>query len=291
MKVLVQLALFLFLPAAAQAQIQVELKFKRLQYVAHEPVVATVKITNLAGRAIDLHDEKGQHWFGFEVNAGEGHLLAPLSLNAPEPSLQVEAGKTVARKINLTPIFPVHDFGAYHVRANVYFADLNQFFYSPTKVFQVADARPIWQKTVGIPDGMPGAGGARTYSLLSYRFPDHTSLYVRVENKNRGVVSATYSLGRVIAYDEPQTELDRANQLHVLHCAAPRSWAYSHIGFNGELLAHSTFMEARTRPRLRMAADGAIAVRGGRLDRPVVQSAGSPAPKMSARSFSPPAED
>ena len=291
MKFLVQLALLLFLCAAAQAQIQVELKFKRLQYVAHEPVMATVKITNLAGRDIDLHDENGQHWFGFEVNAGEGRLLAPLRQNAPEPALHVEAGKTVTRKINLTPAFPVHDFGAYHVRANVYFADLNQFFYSPTKVFQIADARPIWQKTVGIPEGMPGAGEVRTYSLLSNRFPDHTSLYVRVENKNRGVVYATYSLGHLIAYDEPQTELDHANQLHVLHCAAPRSWAYSHIGLNGELLAHSTFMETRTRPRLRPAVDGAVAVSGGRLGPPVVQSALSPAPKLSARPPSVPAED
>src|SRR6202795_725483 len=258
MKFLVQPALFLFLATAAQAQIQVELKFKRLQYVAHEPVMATVKITNLAGRDIDLQDEKGQRWFGFEVNASEGRLLAPLSQNTPEPALHVAAGRTVTRKINLTPIFPVHDFGAYHVRANVYFADLNRFFYSPAKVFQVADARPIWQRTVGIPDGMPGAGETRTYSLLSYRFPDHTSLYLRVENKDSGVVYTTYSLGRVIAYDEPQTELDRANQLHVLHCAAPRSWAYSHIGWNGELLAHSTFMETKTHPRLRHAADGAI---------------------------------
>jgi hypothetical protein len=282
MKYPLQLALFVFLAAAAQAQIQVELKFKRLQYVAHEPVMATVKITNLAGRDIDLHDEKGQHWFGLEVNAGEGHLLAPLSQNVPEPPLHVEAGKTVTRKINLMPAFPVHDVGAYHVRANVYFADLNQFFYSPAKVFQVADARPIWQKTVGIPDGMPGAGEVRTYALLSYRFPDHTSLYVRVENKNRGIVYATYSLGRIMASDEPQTELDRANQLHVLHCAAPRSWAYSHVGLNGEPLAHSTFMETRTRPRLRRRADGAIAVRGGRLDWPAVESARSSTPKLSA---------
>jgi hypothetical protein len=291
MKFLVQLALFLFLAAAAQAQIQVELKFKRLQYVAHEPVMAAVKITNLAGRDIDLHDENGQHWFGFEVNAGEGRILAPLRQNAPEPALHVEAGKAVTRKVNMTPVFPVHDFGAYHVRANVYFADLNKFFYSQTKVFQVADARPIWQKTVGIPDGMPGAGEVRTYSLLSNRFPDHTSLYVRVENKNSGVVYTTYSLGRVIVYDEPQAELDRANQLHVLHCAAPRSWAYSHIGLNGELLAHSTFMETRTRPRLRHAADGAIAVSGGRLDVPIVQSARSPAPKLSARPPSVPTDD
>ena len=105
------------------------------------------------------------------------------------------------------------------------------------------------------------------------------------------ILRTTDSLGRVIAYDEPQTELDRANQLHVLHCAAPRSWAYSHISLNGELLAHSPFMETRTRPRLRRAADGAIAVRGGKLDRPVVQSPGNSAPKMSARSFSLPAED
>ena len=203
----------------------------------------------------------------------------------------MEAGQTVTRKVNLTPAFPVHDFGAYHVRANAYFADMNQFFYSQTKVFQVADARPIWQKTVGIPDGMPGAGEGRTYSLLSNRFPDHTSLYVRVENKNSGVVYTTYSLGRVIAYDEPQTELDRANQLHVLHCVAPRSWAYSRVGLNGELLAHSTFMETRTRPRLRRAADGAIAVSGGRLDLPAGQSPRSPAPKLSARPSAAPAED
>jgi hypothetical protein len=283
MKSLLQLVLFLGLVATARAQIQVELKFKRLQYVAHEPVLATVKITNLSGRDIELHDDNGQPWFGFEVNAGEGRLLAALRQNAPEPALQVESGKTVTRKINLAPIYPVQDFGSYHVRANVYFADLSKHFYSHTKVFQVADARPVWQKTVGVPDGRPGAGEARTYSLLSNRFPNHTSLYVRVENRDRGVVYTTYSLGHAIAYAEPQVELDRANQLHVLHCAAPRNWAYSHIGLNGELLAHSIFMETKTRPHLRHAADGVIAVSGGKLDGPVTRSDGSPAPKMSAR--------
>jgi hypothetical protein len=283
MKFGIQLAALLFAAATAQAQIQVELSFKRLQYIAHEPILATIKIANNSGRDIDLHDDNGQHWFGFEINAAEGRLLAPLKQEAAEPALHVEAGKTVTRKINLTPLFPVHDFGAYHVRANVYFPDLNKFFYSATKVFQVGDARPIWQKTVGVPDGAPGAGEVRTYSLLSNRFVDHTSLYVRVENKNSGVVYTTYSLGRIIASDDPQAELDRANQLHVLHCAAPRTWAYSHVGLNGELLAHSTFLETKTRPRLRHAADGAIAVRGGTLDVPIAESKRSRAPKLSDR--------
>src|SRR4051812_45685758 len=121
-------ALLCFVVGTAQAQIQVDLSFKRLQYIAHEPVLATVRITNNAGRDIDLRDDSGQHWFGFEVNAGEGRLLAPLAA-ATEAPLHVEAGKAVTRKVNLTPLFPVHDFGSYHVRANVYFPDLNKFFY------------------------------------------------------------------------------------------------------------------------------------------------------------------
>jgi len=282
MKLCLSAALFCFVAATAHAQIQVDLSFKRLQYVAHEPVLATVKIANNSGRDIDLRDDSGQHWFGFEINAGEGQLLAPIA-RADEPPLHIEAGKTVTRRVNLTPLFPVHDFGTYHVRANVYFPDLNKFFYSSTKVFQVGDGRTIWQKTVGVPDGTAGAGEVRTYSLLTNRFIDHTSLYVRVENKERGVVYTTYSLGHILSGDEPQAEIDRANQLHVLHCAAPRNWAYSHVGLNGELFKHSTFLETKTRPHLRHTADGSIAVRGGALDAPVADMKRGPAPKLSDR--------
>lgn len=282
MKWIACLACMLAFAATARAQIQVDLKFQRLQYVAYEPVTAQVKITNLAGRDVDLRDDSGQHWFGFEVTGQDQQLVAPNSQES-EPPLHIGAGQTVTRKINLTPMFPVHDFGAYHVRANIYFADLNKFFYSPAKVFQVTDARAVWQRTVGVPEGLPGAGGTRTYSLLSNRFPDHTSLYVRVEDKKSGVVYSTYSLGRVIAYDEPQAELDRMNQLHVLHCAAPRTWAYSHVGLNGELLKHSTFLQTKAQPHLRRTNDGSVAVHGGMLDQPVAQAAPANAPKLSER--------
>lgn len=274
------LLLALVLARTAQAQLQVELKFARLQYVAYEPVIATVKITNLAGRDVELRDENGQRWFGFEVTAGEGRLLAPES-QLSEPPLRIESGKTVTRKVNLTPLFPVEELGPYHVRGNVFFADLNRFFYTQTKVFQVSDARPIWQRTVGV----PSSGAVRTYSLLSNRFPDHTKLYVRVEDKSTGAVYSTFPLGRVIAFDEPQAELDQTNQLHVLHCAAPRTWIYSKVGLNGQLLSKSTIMETKTRPHLARGADGQVAVRGGMLDTPAAPNA---AAKLSAR---PPSDD
>jgi hypothetical protein len=273
----------IFVAGSAHAQIQVELKLKRLQYIAYEPVVATLAVTNLAGRDVELRDDHGQRWFGFEVSGKESQPIAPAAPGTTEPSLQVESGKTVVRKINLTPLYAVHDPGTYHVRANVYFADLNKFFYSQARAFQVINARPIWQTTVGVPEGTADAGSVRTYSLLRHRFADHTSLYVRVENKDSGVVYATYSLGRVIAYDEPQRELDRANQLHVLHCASPRLWAYSHIGLNGELLKQETFMEIKSRPRLQHTAKGEIAVSGGKRDVPAARAARNQAPKLSTR--------
>jgi len=283
MKLALLLSSLLSLAVRVQAQIQVDLKLPRLQFIAYEPVIATLHITNLAGRDIDLHDTEGQPWFGFEITGAEGQPIGPAAASNTQPPLKIEAGKRVSQKINLAPLYPVHDFGTYHVRAHIYFADLSKFFYSQTKVFQVTDARPIWQKTVGIPEGTPASGRVRTYSLLTNRFPDHTSLYIRVEEKDSGIVYATYSLGHIIAFDEPQAELDRANQLHVLHCAAPRNWTYSHVGLNGELVSHSSFMETKTRPRLVHAVDGAVAVRGGMAEMPVTQSGRNPPPKLSDR--------
>jgi hypothetical protein len=284
-------AFFIFLlGTAAEAQIQVELKFKRLQYIAYEPVVASVAITNLAGRDVELHDADGQSWLGFEIAGSEEQTIAPLSATNREPPLKIAAGQRVTRQIDLTPLYPVQEFGAYHVRTNVYFADLGKFFYSATRVFEVTDARPIWQETVGIPQGAAASGGVRTYSLMTNRFPDHTSLYVRVQDKDASVVYATYSLGRTVAFEQPQAEIDHANQLHVLHCAAPRTWAYSRIGLNGELLEHSSFMETKSRPRLVNSGNGQVAVRGGMLEAPA-QSSRSKAPKLSARPPGAPAND
>jgi hypothetical protein len=275
---------------AAEAQIQVDLKFKRLQYIAYEPVVGTVAITNLAGRDIELHDADGQSWLAFELTGGDEQPIGPLRGAKAEPPLKIAAGQRVTKQIDLTPLYPVNEFGSYHVRTNVYFADLKKFFYSGTRVFEVTDARPIWQQTVGVPEGSAGSGEARTYSLMTNRFPDHTSLYVRVQDKDAGVVYATYSLGRTISFEQPQAEIDRANRLHVLHCAAPRAWSYARVGLNGELLEHSSFMETKTRPHLVHSGNGQIAVSGGAIETPA-RSAGSKAPKLSARPPTEPAND
>lgn len=283
---LAALALVL-LASSARAQIQVELKFKRLQYIAYEPVVGTMTISNLAGRDIELRDDNDQHWYGFEVTGDEGRNLLP-RLHRSEPPLKIAAGTTVTRKIDLTPLFPITDRGVYHVRANVFFADLNKFFYARAKVFEVTNARPVWQRTVGDPTG----AGVRTFSLMTNRFPDHTSLYVRVEDKENNLVYATFSLGRVISFDEPHAEIDRDNHLHVLQCSAPRVWSYSVVSGDGKLLKHATYSQIGSAPRLRRTNDARVAVSGGILDAPVSPSArNNTVPKLSERPANLPPED
>src|SRR5438477_11859139 len=208
-------ALFLllgFVTGAVNAQIEVQLKFSRLQYIAYEPLLATVTITNRAGRDVDLHDDGGERWFGFEITGRDGQSASADASQKMEP-LRIENGQTVTQKINLANQYTIQDFGNYHVRAHVYFSDLGRYFYSQTKVVEVTDARPIWKQSVGIPADSGAGGDSRTYSHLTNRFADETSVYVRVEDELRTTVHATYSLGYVIAFYDPPAESDRENKI------------------------------------------------------------------------------
>lgn len=267
---------------AANAQIGVTLKFNRLQFIAYEPLTATVSITNRAGRDIDLRDADGEHWFGFEITGRDGQSVGAGSVQ-DSPPLHIESGKTVTQKVNLSALFPMQEYGPYHVRAHVYFTDLARYFYSPTKVVEITPARAIWKQSVGIPPESGADGNARTYSLLSNRFPDHTSLYVKVEDETRNVVYATYSLGRVIAFDEPHAEIDRENRLHVLFCAAPRTWSYTTVGLNGQMISRSTILETKTRPHFTRNAGGDIAVTGGMTESAAAKAVQKNVPKLSTR--------
>src|SRR6476660_4146175 len=70
--------LFGLVAGAANAQIQVQLKFSRLQYIAYEPLLATVAITNRAGRDIDLNNDAGERWFGFEITVAMANRSRPI---------------------------------------------------------------------------------------------------------------------------------------------------------------------------------------------------------------------
>ena len=279
---LVALALFGFIHSGS-AQLQVDIKLKRTLYISYEPILINVSLTNLTGNPLPLSDADGNHWFGFQIETLDGRPIAPRSLNYTNEPLVLEPGQKLNRTVNLTPLFPIGEFGGYRIRAAIYAATLKRFFNSPPLNIEITDGKPVFQKTVGVPEGMPGAGETRNITVLTHRLPNSTQLYVRIENAKGGTVFCTHRLGRLVSYGTPEILLDKGNQIHVLQNVAPKAFLYSHIGLNGEVLDRKTYSQIVKRPILREGPDGTIQVIGAQEIDPAAEAAKPPVPSLSDR--------
>jgi hypothetical protein len=261
-----------------QAQLQVDLEIKRNLFIRYEPILVTVSITNFSGQTVFLEDRNGQPWFGFTIQMKDGRPIPPRSPDYGKDPVVLEAGHTLRRQINLTPLYGLDDYGTYNIQATV--RDGSGRFYSsrPQRV-EMSEGRVIWQQVVGHPDD----GTTRQLFLLTHRLPASTALYLRIMDSDRGKVFATHRLGTFLTYDEPQVLLDQNNQVHILHLRAPKSYIYSHIGLNGEIIDRKSFSQARTKPMLERSGDGRIMVVGGAIFDPAAEEAEAAAPGLSER--------
>lgn len=283
-RALIFLATLLGLLPGLYSQIQVEMNIPRRLYIAYEPIIITVGITNLTGRDITLQDIDSQKWFSFQVNTADDRIVPPLDLNYKLSPLTIAAGETVKRQLNLTPLYAVHEFGVYHIKASVYFGDARKYYSSTSNSFEVTEGKLVYHQTVGVPEGQEGAGTSREISLLTHRDEKYNILYIRVEDRENGLVYITAPLGRILLSYDPQVALDKKNQIHILHLYGPRAYVYTRIGLNGEWLGQANYNVVKEQPTFKKMPDGSVAVLGGKLDVPVAQSASAPAtPKLSDR--------
>jgi len=264
--ILVIAAGFLLLAGAAEhaaAQIRVDIALKRKLYVMYEPLIATVTINNLSGRPLLLENSDHHRWFGFNIESADGRIVPPIHSGYALAPAAVGPGEKLTRSVNLTPLFPLQEFGLYRVKAAVYVAAFGRYFSSPPLALEITDGRPIWQEVVGVP-GEGGEPDLRTITLLSHKLSRSTRLYVRIENREHGRVYATHQLGQFLTFGRPEVLLDVDNQIHILQNTMPKQFLYTHLGLNGEVLAQQAYREASSRPRLVKEAGGTVKVAGGR---------------------------
>jgi hypothetical protein len=253
----------LLLPAVGRAQILVDLSIKRVLYVAYEPLLATVRITNLSGNPLLLADVESKKWFGFQIETLDGRPIPPRDPNYEIEPVKVSPGESITRTVNLTQLYPLGDFGSYRIRSTVYAAELGGYFSSPPLTVEITEGRLIWQQTVGVPGQMEGMGSSRTISLLSHRLPERTDLYLRIEDKSSGIVYCTHRLGDFLSYGKPEIMLDSVNTIHVLQNSQPRLFVYSKIGLDGKILDRVSLNAPKEKPQLQRSNDGTVVVRGG----------------------------
>lgn len=267
----VLIALAATLAGTAHAQLQVTLKMSRALYMTYEPMLAEVSITNLSGRDLNLADAPGQSWFGFEVFAGKDTLLPPVNPHYRVDPIYIPAGQTLKRTLNLTPLYPLQDFGPHSLRAVIYDKETDKYYSSNRKAIEITDGVQIWTQTVGATAAQ--GGGNRTISLLTNRLLKENRLYVRIMNPDTGVALACFSLGRVLSFSPPEYTLDDKNQLNVLQMVGPRQYFYTQIDANGKILQRTSYIDDKTSPKLSREDLGFVVVKGGKLDTPEARAA------------------
>ncbi len=289
-RLLLFLFAFVLLADAAQAQIQVGMRIKRRLHVLYEPVIATVAIRNLSGRDLPLADEGGIPWFGFEITREGGQVIPPLVADYKLEPLIIPAGQTFERTVNLNALYGLHNYGMYRIRATIYFSPLKQYFQSPMLNVEMSDGKVLWKQEVGVPEGQPGAGGRRRYTVLTFRQPTANYLYIRIEDVDTGGIFACFPVGRILSGMEPAVKLDLANTLNVLQVTGPKTYLHTQVGLDGQVLAQDLYTAEKTRPGLRLNRSGSVAVVGGQLapanasqDQGGRNAAASGVPKLSDR--------
>jgi hypothetical protein len=179
------------------------------------------------------------------------------------------SGQTVTREFNPTPYFGFRHAGRYSVAAIIKIAQWKQEIACRPVAFTVSEGLPLanlGNLSFGVPPP-PGvtnlAPEVRRYSLLKVTYIDQMKLYFRLTD-NGGRTLRVFPLARMVSFGDPEAQLDRANNLHVLFQTGARTFYYAVMDPNGNVVTRQFHEYTQTRPSLRLSENGWIFVAGGR---------------------------
>ena len=255
--------------APANAQFAVSVAIKRRLFIFQEPVLATVTLTNMTGRDVTLADTPEFQWFGFQISGRDDTNFPPRNAHYSVEPIQLRAGETVKRTVNLNELYDIGEFGILRVRAAIHFAETGKYHVSKPEIIEMTEGTKRWQQTVGV----PGSRETRMFTLLSHQQEDKRVLYIRCEDPESGTVYCTFPLSGMIEGIPPQAAFDAVNCLYVLQLVGQRAYILTKVGLNGQFMGQTHYAAPKTRPTLRKLADGRLQIIGGVKQAPIVAGA------------------
>lgn len=225
---------FLLLAGAAHAQLVASLRLTKSQYVAGEPIIAIVTITNHAGQNLTLQNEGRAKWLDFLVRNSNGAPVNSPAGSGAFGALKIGAGQSMAREVDLSQHFSLSEPGNFSVAAVIRMNGQSSGDTATNRaIFSLNPGRTYWAQKVGI----AGKGNrTREYRVLTFSGEQKSELYAQVIDNTTGKKVRTFPLGDSLSIRKPSVTVDRTQRLHVLFLATPSIYVHCQIDTDGRLV-------------------------------------------------------
>jgi len=252
------LFLTLALAGVARAQLSTTLRLSKKQYLAGEPVIAVVTVTNHAGQDLTFAGDGRNQWLDFVMKDSRGDGLMPRG-RALFGKMTIRAGESLSREVDLTQHFQLGDPGNFSVAAVIHMPGNTGEGSSTNRVlFNQSPGAPYWSQKVGIPGK---SGQTREFRILNFSGDEKAQIYAQIMDDRTGQNVRTFLLGDVLMLRKPLVTVDRGQRLHVMFLATPTMWVHCQIDTDGKLVARELHQRgAQGDPQLMTFGDGSVRV-------------------------------
>ena len=252
---------FVLAPASwLHAQVSVEIVLDQEQYLRDESLPVKVRISNLSGQT--LHLGKEEDWVSFTVESLSGFLVPRTADPKLGAAFDLESSLTATKEVNLMPCYGLGRPGRYTVTASVKIPQWNQELITKPKTFEISNGTKVWEREFGVP-ATNAPPEVRKYTLIQANFLKQMRMYVRVTDAADAKVFRVIPIGQLLSFSHPEAQIDKTSRLHLLFQSGPRSFIYTIIAPDGELIARQIHDYTDTRPVLRSGPDGRFLIVGG----------------------------
>ncbi len=255
---LTQSILALALCGGASAQLAASLTLSKRNYLAGEPVVANVSVSNHAGQALTFYGDGRRQWLDFIIKDAKGNPVTAAN-TAVFGKMSIPAGATMTREVNLAQQFLLSEPGNYSVTAVVHMPDESGGSASTNRVpFVQSPGVVYWTQKVGL----PGSGGKlREYRILNFSGDRKEQIYAQIIDVSSGRNVRTFLLGDVLMMRKPVVTIDKNQRMHVLFLATPSMYVHCQIDTDGRLVDRGIHQRGAVGdPQLLTYGDGTVAV-------------------------------
>lgn len=244
--------------SGALAQIYVKIVPEKKTFLSGEAMYMRLTVTNNSGVPVELKSQEYSSWLDIHVKHTTGGQEMPQSRFAVFPPINIPAGMSVSRKIDLRHFYDLSREGNYHVQAVVKMSNQKDMFASHESLFSVRSGTPMWSQTVAI----PASSKRCKFSVCAIMMRGIQKLYVQAKDPDTGVAYNAVCVGDWLGTTRPQCMVDGKANVHVFFPTTPMLGAYARINYRGMMEKLQYYKKVVGAPSMVFLPDGSVRVTG-----------------------------